>query len=109
MGAPVQDILDAISEIHSFVGTLTFEEFRSDVKTIRAIGADLVIIGEAASHIPDEVQAASSDVPWHLMRAMRNRIVHTYFDIDSSIVWEIIQNDLPQIVEPLRKLGPGAD
>lgn len=63
-----------------------------------------MIIGEAASHIPNDVEESSRDIPWHLMRAMRNRIVHAYFDIDANIVWDIFQTDLPQIIEPLRKL-----
>lgn len=100
----LQDIVDAIAEIHSFVGSLEFDQFRSDAKTLRAVGADLMIIGEAANHIPGEIEEANPDIPWHLMRALRNRLVHAYFDIDARIVWDIIQNDLPQLVEPLKKL-----
>ncbi|MCZ6874632.1 MAG: DUF86 domain-containing protein, partial [bacterium] len=45
-----------------------------DAKTIKAVQLDFIVIGEAASHIPDDVQAAHPEVPWHLMRAMRNRL-----------------------------------
>lgn len=100
----IQDILDAIAEIQSFVDSYTFDRFRTDSKTIKAVGADLMIIGEAASHIPEEIQSATPDVPWHLMRAMRNRVVHVYFDIDPTILWDIIQQDLPSLVSPLRAL-----
>ena len=41
------------------------------------------------------------------MRAMRNRIVHAYFSVDPEIVWETIQNDLPQLVKPLSDLLAG--
>ncbi len=78
----LEDILDAISEIRSFVAGMPYDQFRSDAKTLKAVEADLMIIGEAAGHIPDDVQQANPEVPWHLMRAMRNRIVHVYFDID---------------------------
>ena len=45
-----------------------------------------MIIGEAANHIPDDVQDAHPDVPWLVMRAMRNRVVHVYFDVDPGIL-----------------------
>lgn len=100
----IQDILDAIAEIQSFVEGYTYERFRSDAKSIKAVGANLMIIGEAAAHIPEEVQSAAPAVPWHLMRAMRNRVVHVYFDIDPAILWDIILQDLPDLTTPLREL-----
>ncbi|MBV6410601.1 MAG: DUF86 domain-containing protein [Burkholderiales bacterium] len=101
----IQDILDAIAEIQSFVEGYTYERFRGDARTIKAVGANLMIIGEAAAHIPEEVQSAAPAVPWHLMRAMRNRVVHVYFDIDPAILWDIVQRDLPALTEPLRELA----
>ena len=44
------------------------------------------------------------DVPWLVMRAMRNRVVHVYFDIDPDILWDTVQSDLPTLVDPLEKL-----
>lgn len=43
------------------------------------------------------------------MRAMRNRIVHVYFDIDPAIVWDTVQKDLPQLIAPLRALLEARD
>ena len=100
----VQDILDAIVEIQAFTLGTDFDAFRGDIKTIKAVELDFVVIGEAASHIPDDVQTAHPEVPWHLMRAMRNRLVHVYFSVDPKIVWETLKNDLPPLLEPLRRL-----
>lgn len=63
-----------------------------------------MIIGEAAGHIPDDVQQANPEVPGHLMRAMPNRIVHLYFDIDPRILWDTIQQDLPPLEKTIKKL-----
>jgi uncharacterized protein with HEPN domain len=38
------------------------------------------------------------------MRAMRNRIVHVYFNVDKKLMWDTIQNDLPPLVSELEKL-----
>ena len=100
----VQDILDAIAEIQSFVAGMDFDRFRDDAKTLKAVGADLIIIGEATNHVPAEVQSTAADVPWHLMRAMRNRIVHVYFEMDPAILWDIVQQDLPALTGPLKAL-----
>jgi uncharacterized protein with HEPN domain len=65
---------------------------------------NFIIIGEAANHVPDDVQARHLDVPWRLMKAMRNRLVHVYFDADPQIVWETVTNDLPSLLSPLQRL-----
>ncbi len=100
----VEDILGAIGEIQSFVAGMTIDQFSADARTMKAVAANLMIIGEAANHVPDDVQEASLEVPWQLMSAMRNRIVHAYFDIDPDILWDTVQNDLPGLVEPLQAL-----
>ena len=75
----IRDILDAIAEIETFTQGMDFDALRNDPKTLRAVELDFIIIGEAAHHIPETVQAAHPEIPWHLMRAMRNRLVHVYW------------------------------
>jgi uncharacterized protein with HEPN domain len=82
----IQDIIDSAREIQSFIGGYTLERFRQDVKTIRAVELNFIIIGEAVSGIPDEVQDAHPEVPWYVMRSMRNRLVHVYFEVDPQLV-----------------------
>ena len=72
-----------------------YDSFRNDDKSIRAVEMNFIIIGEAANQIPDEVIERHSDIPWHLMRAMRNRIVHVYFQVDEKLMWDTVQNELP--------------
>jgi uncharacterized protein with HEPN domain len=100
----VLDILDAIHEIRSFTAHLDFAQFQADLKTVRAVEMNLIIIGEATASIPEDVQAAHPDMPWHLMRGMRNRIVHAYFAVDERILWDTIRDDLPSLERRLRLL-----
>lgn len=100
----IKDILDAIGEIQKFARGMDFESFREDDRTIRAVEMNFIIIGEAASLIPDEITDQYSDIPWHLMRAMRNRMVHVYFQVDEKLMWDTVQNDLPPLVPALKKL-----
>ncbi len=100
----IQDIIDSAKEIQIFMGNYPLECFRQDVKTIRAIELNFIIIGEAVNGIPDEVQDSHPEVPWHLMRSMRNRLVHVYFQVDPQLLWDTVQNDLPSLISSLEAL-----
>ena len=100
----VQDILDAIAEIQTFTRGMDLDTFRADAKTLKAVELDFIVIGEAANQIPDEVEEMYPEVPWSLMRAMRNRLVHVYFSVDERLLWETVQNDLAVLVPALQSL-----
>lgn len=99
----VQDILEAIAEIQAFTEGLDFDRFREDAKTMKAVQLDLIVMGEAAA-IPTTVQEAHPGVLGHLMRAMRNRLVHAYFSVDPLVLWDTLQGDLPPLRKSLQKL-----
>jgi uncharacterized protein with HEPN domain len=100
----IRDILDAIAEIQKFTRGMDYETFKEDDKAIRAVEMNFIIIGEAANQIPAEIEEKYITIPWSLMRAMRNRIVHAYFEVDEKLMWDTIQNDLPPLIPELEKL-----
>lgn len=70
-----------------------------------ALLRNLELIGEAATHVPEEVRVTALDVPWRLMIALRNRLIHAYLGIDDDVVWSIVSDDLTALrVELLRML-----
>jgi len=105
----VRDIGDAIAEIQAFTQGLDFETFRTDAKTIRAVELDFIVIGEAVNQIPEDIQEAYPKIPWHMMRGMRNRLVHVYFSVDPRLLWDTIHNDLPPIKVWLEEMLAGVD
>ena len=100
----IRDILDAIAGIQKFTRGMDYETFKEDDKSIRAVEMNFIIIGEAANQIPEEVEEKYTAIPWILMRAMRNRIVHVYFKVDEKLMWDTIQTDLPPLIPELEKL-----
>jgi uncharacterized protein with HEPN domain len=62
------------------------------------------IIGEAARGITDELREAHPEVPWRRMVAMRNVLIHGYFDIDVDLVWSVAENDLPKLGAQIRAI-----
>lgn len=100
----IRDILTAIAEIQKFTAGMNYETFKEDDKSIRAVEMNFIIIGEAANQIPEDVEEKYTTIPWSLMRAMRNRIVHVYFNVDERVMWDTVQNDLPPLIPELEKL-----
>jgi uncharacterized protein with HEPN domain len=100
----IQDILEAIAEIQAFTRDMEWDAWRADAKTQRAVELDFIVIGEAASRIPDQIEETYPHIPWSLMRAMRNRLVHAYFAVDERLLWETVQNDLPALASVLHPL-----
>lgn len=98
----VEDIIDSANKILLYTDNLTFEAFQKDNKTIDAVIRNFEIIGEAANRLPDDFKDKYPNIDWHRIRGFRNRIVHDYFGIDYSIVWEIKASFLPKLIEALR-------
>lgn len=64
----------------------------------------LEIIGEAANHIPEDIQTKFPDIPWANIISLRNRLVHGYDSIDTEILWQVLSHDLPILIQNLRSL-----
>lgn len=103
----IQDILDAIAKIRSYVEGMDTEAFCQDSKTIDAVIRNLIVMGEAANRVPSEVRSAHPDVPWRLMADLRNFAVHEYWGVSLFTVWETIQQDLPPLVPVLEAVLEG--
>ena len=65
---------------------------------------NLELTGEAATHIPDEVRTAHPEIPWRMIIATRNRLIHGYLGIDDDTLWSIIQADVPALLPLLESL-----
>lgn len=101
----ILDIIEAIENVLEYSKGLTFAQFVADRKTIDAVVRNFIIIGEAASHIPENFIKKHPDIPWREMSDMRNIVVHEYFGVDNLIVWETVQKNLPPVLHLLRKLN----
>ena len=61
---------------------------------IDAVVRNLEIMGEAARHVPPEVQARCPEVAWRLMNDMRNVLIHAYPSVDLEAVWQAVSDDV---------------
>jgi len=61
------------------------------------------IIGEAAARIDPKSRARHPDIPWAEIIAMRNRLVHVYFEVDLDQVWQAVTVDMPLLVKEIER------
>jgi len=97
------DIRDAIDAINKYAnrGRRVFED---DELIQTWIVHYLQIIGEAASKISAGFQDEHPEIPWSKIVGMRNILVHDYFGIDTDIVWQVVEKDLPALEEIIKNL-----
>lgn len=100
------DILDSGSAIIEFVNGLSFEQFCNDRKTYSAVIREFEIIGEAVGKLPEALKRRRPDVEWQDIKDFRNLLTHEYFGVDLEIVWKIIEDDLPVLMEAIREIMP---
>jgi uncharacterized protein with HEPN domain len=95
--ARLQHILDAILEVENYLFNADIRSFMENSMMRFACIKQLEIIGEAGNHISEETKSKFSGIEWSQIIGMRNIFVHEYFGVDSNLVWEIIEGDLPDL------------
>ena len=100
----LQHILDAIEEIQKYLVAVNLPAFLENSMMRFASIKQMEIIGEASNHLSTELKSKFSDIEWAQIVGMRNVFAHEYFGIDSSLVWEIIKNDVPELKEKIEHI-----
>ena len=96
----LRDIFAAMVAIQEFIAGMDFETFASDDKTASAVVRKLEIIGEATKNVPEEIRREYPQVPWRQMAGMRDRLIHSYFEVDYLLVWETVKSQIP-LLQPI--------
>jgi uncharacterized protein with HEPN domain len=100
----LEDIEEACRKILRYTSDLSFGMFVDDEKTFDAVARNLEIIGEAAKHIPSEVRACYPRVQWSKIAGLRDIVAHEYFGLDVDILWDVIQNHVPALLDDVQRI-----
>src|SRR3989304_6491303 len=100
----LEDILESVNNVQSYVASLSFNDLIRDRMRLDAIIRNFEIIGEAGSKIPQEIKDKYSSVEWRKISGFRNVLAHEYFGIDYEIMWEIIKNKLPNLQKDTKSI-----
>jgi uncharacterized protein with HEPN domain len=100
----IDDMIAFAEKVLAYVSGLDQSDFIADERTYDATLRNLELLGEAASHVPDHARTAHPEIPWRLIIATRNRLIHGYLGIDDDTVWSIVRDDVPALLPMLRAL-----
>jgi len=100
----VRHILTETTFIIQHTDKKTQEQVIEDEVLCRAVVRSIEIIGVASKKIDEEFKAANKHIEWKKMAGARDKLIHDYFGIDYDIVWDIIQNKIPNLDHFLNQL-----
>ena len=103
----IEDILTCIQHIESYTTNLSFDQFSAHYMTVEACLYNIQVIGEAAVRLPENIKDDNPQIPWPLIKGMRNRLIHEYFGTDLNVVWNVIKNELPTLKTELEEIQSG--
>ena len=91
-------------EVLEFTKDMDFSGFSNDRKTIAACALNLSQIGELAGKLDNDFIDKYNQIPWKKIRGMRHRIVHDYDGLKLEIVWDVIENFLPELIKNIKNI-----
>jgi len=100
----IQDILDSIDAIETYIENMSYETFCEDRKTYSATIREFIVIGEAISKLMDILEENFPDYPWRLLKDFRNFVVHEYFGVNPQIVFDAATQELTLLKKHISNL-----
>ena len=100
----IQHIIDAASEACSFCKNTTLDDFLSNRMISNATIRSFEVMGEAASKLSQTFKEQHSEIEWRDITAMRNMLIHAYFDVNNEIVWQTVQEDIKPLIAQLQHI-----
>ena len=100
----LKDMYQYAQKALQLVDGLDLEAFSQDWKTQWAVIRALEIIGEAARYIPETFRQQHPEIPWRQMVGLRNVLIHRYFDLDITAIWDTVTRILPDVLKQLEAL-----
>jgi uncharacterized protein with HEPN domain len=100
----ISDMIGFCERILVFTQGTSRTEFPADAMRYDATVRNIELVGEAATHIPDTVRRNHPEIPWRMMIATRNQLIHGYLGMDDDVLWSIVETDIPALLVSLRFL-----
>ena len=100
----VHHMHDAACEAVHFAEGKTRRALDENRQLALALVKCIEIVGEAAAGVTQEFRERHAEIPWSGIVAMRNRLIHGYFDIDLDRVWDTVTSNLPPLLETLERM-----
>ena len=93
----IDHILLSINNILIYTKDISKEDFAKNTLIQDAVIRNFEIIGEATKKISPDFKKVNFEVPWKEMAGMRDKLIHDYIGVDIQVIWDTIQQDLPNL------------
>lgn len=104
-GVYLEDMVGACERVIAFSRGVKDDELMDEDRPLRgAILHQLMILGEAAKNVPEELRRPYSDITWSRIAGMRDVVAHYYFGIEDAIVLEVVRTHVPAALPRLREM-----
>ena len=100
----INDMIGFCERVLAFTKETSRTEFPGDAMRYDATVRNIELVGEAATHVPESVRQEHPEIPWRMMIATRNQLIHGYAGIDDDVLWSIVQTDIPALLASLHLL-----
>jgi uncharacterized protein with HEPN domain len=101
------DMLQSAELIMTYTAQCSKAEFVGNVQLQDSVIRRLLVIAEAARRVSETARQSLPNVSWQEINGMRNRLVHEYDDVNLNIVWNVVQTEIPTLIEELKlKIPP---
>ncbi len=100
----INHILDAINDIEESVKNISKEKFEETKDVKDANIRRLEIVGEAVKNISKKLKERYKEIEWNKIIGTRDKMIHHYFGVNLSIIWNIIKKDLPDLKKKMQKI-----
>lgn len=91
------DIIQSCDRISEYVAGYTFATFSANDLLVDAVARNLEIIGEATKNVPANILAMRPEIIWSDVAGFRDVIVHQYFRVKLTVVWDAVSNEIDPI------------
>lgn len=98
----INKMIESIDKVFKYINDMSYEDFAKNDMVIDATVFSICLIGENVKNISEDIQNKYSNIMWHVLKGLRNRIVHDYDGINLELIWSIIQNDLLPLKNDLK-------
>jgi uncharacterized protein with HEPN domain len=97
-------MIEAAEAVADFVSRRNQADLDTDRMLLFALVRAIEVFGEAAAKVSSETRAATAYIPWTEIVAMRNRLIHAYFEVNRTILWKTATEEIPALLPTLRGL-----
>jgi uncharacterized protein with HEPN domain len=101
----LEDARQAAALIREFTASRTAQDYAEDAMLRSAVERQFEIIGEAINRLTKLDPATASRISYRRrIIDFRNILIHGYDMVDTEVAWDVVQRDLPKLLQEVETL-----